>query len=235
MSHPFTDIVIPVHNALDYLRNCVETVCYHTSGYRIIFVDDICDAATKEYMQRCLSDHHDWLLVQTAKQKWFSRASNLGLRLARTPRVVLLNSDCGVGPNWLQALYDTWADVEEKNPGSKIGLVGSVKYDEKPAFPYLLTNFQRVEAVYSYVTGHCYLISMEAVEDLARRRGTPGWYFNERDPGQIHIASDRILCWDLNKADYLTVGTFTANVGHHGGKSWGYNVSAIPYRVEDVD
>lgn len=230
MSHPFTDIVIPVHNALPYLQHCVDTVCQHTSNYRIIFVDDFSDPDTKSYLQAAIHDHKDWLLVQTGKQKWFTRASNLGLRLVKTQRALLLNSDTEVNSGWLQELHDVWDDVEKQRPGVQIGLVGSIQCNDGPT-RYIESHVRNQ----GYISGHCYLLSMSVLEELARRRGTPGWYFNEQDPGQIHIASDRIMCWDMNNNGFVTIGCYHAAVGHHGGKSWGHNLGAIPLFTKDVD
>lgn len=226
----FTDIVMPVHNALSYLKHCVDTVKEHTNGYRIIFVDDYSDQETRDYLNNEVNQHKDWLLLRTGKQKWFTRASNLGLRLAKTDRVMLLNSDTEVNSGWLDEMHAVWNEVESQRPGVKIGLVGSIVCD---------TNAQRwVESTVnnqSYISGHCYLLSLPALYDMSARRGTPGWFFNERDPGQIHIASDRIMCWDMNNAGYTTIGTNHAAVGHHGGKSWGHNLHSIPKTLAEVD
>jgi len=230
MSYPFTDIVIPVHNALDYLRHCVHTVCEHTGNYRIIFVDDFSGPATKQYLQQAIEDHKDWLLVQTGKQKWFTRASNLGLRLVKTERAVLLNSDTEVNSGWLKELYDVWTEVETQRPGIQIGLVGSVTCDTN-ATRWIESHVSKL----GYISGHCYLLRMSVLEEMARRRGTPGWYFNEKDPQQIHIASDRIMCWDMNREGFATIGAYHAAVGHHGGKSWGHQLHTIPKTLEVVD
>lgn len=231
MSHAFTDIVIPVHDALSYLQHCIDTVCQHTSNFRIIFVDDFSDQATKDYLQSAIRDHKDWLLVQTGKQKWFTRASNLGLRLARTDKTVLLNSDTEVNAGWLQELHDVWVDVEAQRPGIRIGLVGSIVCDMNSPHRWIESHVRNQ----GYISGHCYLMNLLVLQELAQRRGTPGWYFNELDPQQIHIASDRIMCWDLNNAGFATIGCYHSAVGHHGGKSWGHNLGAIPLFTKDVD
>ena len=38
---PAIDIVVPIHNAADDLRRCVESVVAHTDGdYRLLLIDD---------------------------------------------------------------------------------------------------------------------------------------------------------------------------------------------------
>lgn len=78
-------------------------------------------------------------------------------------------------------------------------------------------------------------MNLRVLDELSAQRGTPGWYFNEIDPTQIHIASDRIMCWDLNNAGFTTIGCYHAQVGHHGGKSWGHRLGDIPLFTKDVD
>lgn len=230
LDHPFTDIVIPVHDALPFLQHCVDTVCQHTKNFRIIFVDDYSDEMTQAYLRQALKDHPDWLCVRTGKQKWFTRASNLGLRLVRTEKALLLNSDCEVNEDWLGEMHAVWNDVEQQRPGVRIGLVGSIACDlNLPRWIETHVNKK------GYVTGHCYLMSIPVINELATRRGTPGWYFNEKEVEQIHIASDRILCWDLNQNGFTTIGAYHAAVGHHGGKSWGHNLGSIPATLAEVD
>src|SRR5437762_5840345 len=154
MTHPATDIIVPVHNALSYLRHCIDTVCTHTSNYRIVFVDDCSDQDTKNYLQSAINDHSDWLVVHTDKRKWFTRAANMGLRLVKTEKALLLNSDTEVNAGWLQEMYDVWDDVKRVNSIVNIGLVGSISCITDPATPrWIYTNVNNG----GYVSGHCWL------------------------------------------------------------------------------
>ncbi len=220
--HEKIDIVIPVHNAKEFTQQCVESVIEHTNNFRFIFVDDYSDAEATEYLRWLAPQHPSALLLRTNKQKWFTRASNLGLRLVNTPKAVLLNSDCIVRGNWLGELLDVWAELEGQ--GKKIGLVGSV-HDEQAAPRYVETKEP------NYVTGHCLMFNMQAIYEVSANRGTPGWYLNERDAIQVHINSDRILCYDLNKLGYITVAAYKAPCGHYGGKSWHYDMDGLARKV----
>jgi len=220
--NPKTDIVMPVHGALSYTKHCVETVNEHTKNFRWIFVDDYSDEITAAWLREEASRHPDSLLIRTNKQRWFTRASNLGLRMVRTTKAVLLNSDCEVNTGWLEELYSVWNLFEQEHPDKALGLVGATLSEADPR-PYIEHHVSQP----SYVTGHCWLMDMTVMEWLAAHRGTPGWIFNEKDQGQIHIASDRILCWDLNKAGYSTVASFHAKVGHVGGASWGHDLGKV--------
>lgn len=218
MSHPQTDIVIPVHGRKDLIEKLLETLFMHTQDFRLILVDDFSDAETTAFMLEALKRQAFALYVRTSQQKWFTRASNIGLRLVRTSRVVLLNSDCIVDANWLQELYDVWDDASAQS--LNVGMVGSVLSGEEP----------RRWAQYSepgYVTGHCLLLDMALLSEIANKRGTPGWYLDETRHDMLHINSDRFLSYDLNRMGYATVAAFKSAVGHFGGQSWGYQLGRL--------
>jgi len=62
---------------------------------------------------------------------------------------------------------------------------------------------------------------------MAERRGNPGWYLDEVHREAAHINSDRFLSYELNRVGYATVASFKSAVGHHGGKSWDYNLGRV--------
>jgi hypothetical protein len=222
-----TDVVIPVHNAGDFFWNCIQTLRQWTENYRLILVDDYSDAETEEKVRTIARQHQNSILIRTAKQRWFTRAVNLGLRMARTPRVVILNSDCVVDIGWLEELQGVWEEVEGQ--GAKVGLVGSTMSEEE------LRRWE-VTTGADYVTAHCIMCSMHALTEVSVKRGTPGIYLDETKQPNIHIRSDVGLSWDLNALGYTTVRSFKSKVGHHGGKSWAYNLAAInSVSLQDVN
>lgn len=217
---PQTDIIIPVHGALDFTKLCIESVFEYTTDFRLILVDDFSDSETTTYLLSVLHRQATALYLRTSQQKWFTRASNLGLRLVRTQRCVLLNSDCVVDNAWLSELYGVWEEAERESIGRKVGMVGAhLSDEEKRRFAFYLEP--------GYVTGHCLLLSMGVLAEMAERRGNPGWYLDETRQDALHINSDRYLSYEMNRAGYATVAAFKAAVGHHGGKSWGYNLARI--------
>ena len=219
--HPQTDIVIPAHNAYEFLVSCIESVFKYTENFRLILVDDYSDEETTKFLMRMMLLMPTALYIRTGQQKWFTRASNLGLRLVRTERCVLLNSDCVVDKGWLDELYDVWAEsASAKFTGKGVGLVGSHLSAEEP----------RRWGIYvepGYVTGHCLLVSIPILDEIATRRGSAGWYLDEVHREAIHINSDRFLSYELNRAGYTTVASFKAAVGHAGGRSWDYALHKI--------
>lgn len=216
--NPQTDIIVPVHEALDFTQACLDSLFQHTQDFRLIIVDDYSSVETTAYLMSVLQRQRFALYVRTAHQSWFTRASNIGLRLVRTQRCVLLNSDCVLDAGWLEELYAVWDEAEKVFVGKRLGLVGSHLSAEEP---------RRWGEYFKpgYVTGHCLLLSMPVLHEVSSRRGQPGWYLDEVHQEAAHINSDRYLSYELNDLGYVTVASFKAAVGHHGGKSWGYDLS----------
>lgn len=101
---PPVSVVIPVFNAPDDLRRCLDSVIRHTSGAGEIVVID--DASTDAEIHTILEE-----LLGLAGVRVLSNARNLGF-VATANRgfaatrgdVVLLNADTEVGPRWVDRL-----------------------------------------------------------------------------------------------------------------------------------
>lgn len=232
MSYPITDVVLPVHGALEYVKVCVETLYAYTPFLgRLIIVDDYSDEKTREFLYGadCLGKKKRNLYVRTNQQSWFTRASNTGLRLVETPRAVLLNSDVVLNAGWMEELYDVWADFENKFNPRKVGLVGDWG---NPHTPLRYKETQEPD----YVTAHLWLVSMQALQEISVARGDPGRFLNEIRQDCCHINSDRIGSYELNRAGYATVVAYKTPCGHHGGRSWRYDLGRTSgLRLEDLD
>lgn len=218
---PFTDIVIPIHGTREFpvetlLPDCFRTVAQHTQNYRLIVVDDHSDADCANVVDSICRGYPNCVLVRTHTQNWFTKAVNKGLRLVRTQRAVVLNCDTVVDQGWLDELYDCWQEAETQL-GKPVGLVGSnLNPDLGPTMRW------RYTVPPHYVTGHCWLLSMDAIAAASCQRGMPGWYLDETNPINAHIRSDIELSHRLNGMGMLTIESFRSAVGHHGGKSWGH-------------
>jgi GT2 family glycosyltransferase/glycosyltransferase involved in cell wall biosynthesis len=111
MPHPpgaAIDIIVPVYNAADDLRRCVDSVLLHTDGdYRLLLIDDASpDPAIGAYLEeiqsRALPQVH---CVSNESNVGFTLTANRGMSSARAGAdVVLLNSDAIVTRGWLDKL-----------------------------------------------------------------------------------------------------------------------------------
>lgn len=218
------DIVIPVRitekfqNHMD-LKICVDSLVRTTDLWRLILVDDNSDSSGAAFVDEIARKYRTTMLIRTGFQRWWTRAVNLGLRMARTERVVVLNTDVVLDDGWLEELRACWSEAETTT-GERVALVGSVMSDPEP-------RRWAVSTGQDYVTGHCWLVSMSALSEISAARGMPGIYLDETRQDMIHIRSDVQTCWELNRAGWQTIKSFKAKVGHVGGKSWGHRLGDI--------
>ncbi len=112
------DVVICVHNALDDVRDCLDSVIHHsTPVYRLVLVDDGSSAKTRDTLADFASSQGA-LLIRNETALGYTLAANQGLRASKADHVILLNSDTVVTRDWLERLVA----CAESDP--KIGLVG---------------------------------------------------------------------------------------------------------------
>lgn len=230
MARELLYVVLPVHSRGEYdtrecLRACVDGMHATADNLRMIFVDDFCDEAGSACIKEIASRFKESYVIRTEKQRWFTRAVNLGLRLVRTPWVLVINSDCVFDKGWLDEML---AVRDEVGGSGKVGLIGSTQSGEEP---------RRYASIVhpDYVTGHCWLASMQAFFDCSAARGMPGWYLDETQAINIHIRSDNEICLAMQRLGYVTVKSFKSAVGHPGGRSWGHQLARIPARLDAVN
>jgi GT2 family glycosyltransferase/glycosyltransferase involved in cell wall biosynthesis len=112
------DVIVCVHNALDEVQRCLESVVQNTAApYQLILVDDGSAAPTRDFVRRFAAEHSATLLrSETARGYTFAAID--GQRQSTADYVVMLNSDTVVTAGWL----DRMIACAETN--SRIGLVG---------------------------------------------------------------------------------------------------------------
>ena len=112
------DIIVCVHNALEDVQCCLESIVrYTTPPYRLILVDDGSDAPTRDYLANFAESQGEKLL-RSEEATGYTLAANRGLRYSTADYVLLLNSDTIVTPQWLDRMV-ACAESDEQ-----IGVVG---------------------------------------------------------------------------------------------------------------
>jgi GT2 family glycosyltransferase/glycosyltransferase involved in cell wall biosynthesis len=112
------DVVVCVHDALEDVRDCLDSVIRHsTPVYRLILVDDGSGAETRDFLASFASSQGA-LLIRNESARGYTLAANQGLRAARADHVVLLNSDTVVTREWLDRL------VACAESDDRVGLAG---------------------------------------------------------------------------------------------------------------
>jgi GT2 family glycosyltransferase/glycosyltransferase involved in cell wall biosynthesis len=101
-----TDIVIPIYNAPDDLRKCIESVFAHTdvSHYRLTLIDDGSpDVRIGQYLEELGKTAPQVYVLRNEKNLGFTATVNRAFR-ETTQDVLLLNSDTVVTPHWLPSM-----------------------------------------------------------------------------------------------------------------------------------
>jgi len=118
---PNVDVVICVHNALEDVQKCYESVgktAYPAEKLRIILIDDGSDKPTQSYLETVASAHAQTDLIRREKAGGYTIAANTGLRASKAEFICLLNSDTIVPPSWLKKMTRVFADHYD------VGIVG---------------------------------------------------------------------------------------------------------------
>jgi len=102
------DIIIPVHNSLGYMQNCLGSIrrCSSNAIHKIILVDDFSSVETAAWLADYRDRHDDVLLVRNAENLGFTRAVMAGVEQSHAPYMLFLNSDTEVTSDWLDGMLE---------------------------------------------------------------------------------------------------------------------------------
>jgi len=167
-----TAIVVPVHNAHDYVESIKEQLMSVEDP--VVWVDDASDEETSTLI------YDEPYYIRNERQQLFSRTSNRGIRFAYRlfdPEfIALVNTDCELREGWLETLKQIMARDE------RIGLVG---YDNE--CEHQDDEFRELDDS-EYVTGHCILLRVAMLKEIG--------VFCETDTNGTHLSHTRDL-WGL--------------------------------------
>jgi GT2 family glycosyltransferase len=224
------DIVVCVHNALEDVERCLESIVQHTTQpYSMILIDDGSDSPTQQLLTRFASQNSA-TLIRNEPASGYTRAANQGLRAARGDFVVLLNSDTIVTSGWLERLLT----CVEADP--KIGIVGplsnTASWQSIPKIessgdwatnplPQGITTEKMAELVDQYsgylfpslpfLNGFCLLIRREVMNQIG--------FFNEELFGEGY-GEENDYCLEARKEDETFPGRSGIGVYHAQSRSY---------------
>lgn len=113
------DIVVCVHNALEDVRRCLESVLSRTAiDYSLIVVNDGSEPETTAWLRQSAAQHSVIELIETDGPLGYTRAANRGMRASTAPYLVLLNSDTIVPRLWVECL------LQCLQTDDRLGIVG---------------------------------------------------------------------------------------------------------------
>jgi GT2 family glycosyltransferase/glycosyltransferase involved in cell wall biosynthesis len=224
-----TTIIIPVYNAYEDTKKCVESVIQHTDHKHPILIVD--DASTDLRIKKLLGEfsltQSHISVVENFDNLGFVKTCNLAFSASDgSTDVVLLNSDTVVTPNWLDKLIN--AAYSEKNvatvtPLTNNGTICSVpiwlESNDIPAghtiisFASLIENISLKE--YPQIptaVGFCMYIKRDVLNKVG--------YFDAVNFGRGYGEENDFCCRATNSG-YIHIIDDSTFVYHSGSKSFG--------------
>ncbi len=118
---PRASVIVLTWNALDYTRQCAESLLTHTDPrHELIFVDNGSRQDTLDYLAELEAQFGQVKVICNGENRGFAGGNNVGLAAATGEYLCLLNSDTVVTDGWLDRLMRPLED------DPRLGLVGPV-------------------------------------------------------------------------------------------------------------
>lgn len=229
------DIVIPVYNAFEDVKRCLESLEKQTDGFRVTtyIVNDASEAETTNFLREFCKGKPSFVLIEHEKNMMYSKTVNDGLRSSTADYVITLNSDTIVTKGWLQGL------VRCMQTDEKIGVVGPLSnaaswqnvpklLDEDNQFavneiPEGLSEDDMAELVSNashhvyprvpFVNGFCFMIARKVIEKV-------GYLDEETFPTGYGEEND--YCLRVADAGFTLAIADDSYVFHAKSKSFGH-------------
>lgn len=172
-------IVIPIYNAYEDTKKCIETVLEHTTvKYKLVLIDDKSTDSRISLLLDSYEDFENIYIIRNEVNKGFTKNVNIGISHAKND-VILLNSDTKVTPRWIQKIiYAAYSDEEigtltPISNASDISVPIMYQNNEIPSFldvdsMSLLVEKSSVNGNLFAPTGNgfCLFIKRETLEDV---------------------------------------------------------------------
>lgn len=213
-----TSIIIPTHNKLSYVQECIESIVRYTQEpYELIVIDNASDDGTAEWLR---SAHIDRLRMKVCDRNiGFAGAVNQGLHMAAGSSLLILNNDTVVTRNWLTNMLTAVMSDHA------IGIVGPVT-NYISGMQQIETNYTGIKEMHQFaetnnvsdpsrwkdtvrITGFCMLMR----RDVFRAIG----YFDEGF--EIGNFEDDDYCHRARFLGYRLVVAEDAFIHHYGSVS----------------
>lgn len=172
-------IIIPIYNAFDDTKACIESVFKNTVlDFNLYLIDDVSTDSRIASLLNQYEKYDNVFVIRNSVNKGFTRNVNMGMELSDTD-VILLNSDTIVTKNWdrklVLAAYSNKniATVTPMSNASDISVPVMGKDNKIPNFldidkmGKLIENFSVKGNIMSPTgNGFCLFIKREALNDL---------------------------------------------------------------------
>lgn len=104
---PKISVIIPVYNAEQYLRRCLDSVCNQTlKDIEIICIDDFSSDGSAEILEKYSKQYPNLKFSRQEKNQGESAARNAGVALAKGEYMAFVDNDDELDLNFYEKLYD---------------------------------------------------------------------------------------------------------------------------------
>jgi len=224
------DIIIPIYNASEYVKECLRTILLNTDQkHRIIAIDDCSTDPDIESILNSFSQKN-YIHLKNERNLGFIKTVNMGMMLSRND-VVLVNSDTLLPRRWLETIDEClWSSekISICTPLSNNATIFSVPYFNQPndlpegwtvdEFAHLIhKTSQRFYPDVPTGVGFCMAIKREVIDKVGLIDERFGMGYSDECDYAMRANQEgyRIVCCD------------NGFVFHHGEKSFSINSTLL--------
>jgi len=222
-------IIVPIFNAYDDTKDCLDSVLLYTDyRHKILLMDDASnDQRVAELTNKLSCQYSHITYFRHTENVGFVRNCNVAFNISeQTEDVVLLNSDTIVTPNWLEKLilaaYSS-SNISTVTPLTNNGTICSVpNWLEENKIPegYDIVSFSKLIETISLTkyprvptaVGFCMYIKRKVLDEVG--------YFDEVNFGKGY-GEENDFCCRASHAGYYHIVDDSTFVYHAGSKSFG--------------
>lgn len=233
------DIIIPVHNAIQWVKLCLTELFAHTEDDvlgQVILVNDNSTNESRALLARVIAEFPRAMLFDNAGRGGFGGACNFGVSKSSAPYFLLLNTDCLVTRGTVRKLVEACeADrgiglvcpLSNNSPVLTLPLRAGRTYWEmnsmlEKAFEGDALEERVLDAC--TVVGNCLLVSRRCWDEVGEFDPMWGKGYGEETDLQMRAM-------DKGYRGTVRVDTY---VYHHGGASFRYDPEAIELQKQNL-
>lgn len=226
-ANPAVSIMVLSYRNYRHVRDCVDSVLASTcKDFKVYIVDNNSEKAVIEAIRERYGSRPEVEIVENSENLGYAEGNNVGIRLARSEFIVLLNNDTTVEPGWLEPLLEKMKsdpkiaacqpkllNMEDRSTFDYSGAAGG--YIDRYGYPFLrgrlLDTVERDEGQYDsdvlldWCSGAAFMVRRSALDEV-------GFF----DPLLFMYGEENDLCWRLKKCGYKIAFVHRSVVYHAG-------------------
>lgn len=217
------DVVVPIYNAYEVLKNCLKSLQgYQSSAFQIVLINDAStDERIKPYLDK-IARRNNWQVIHQPLNSGFVKTANKGLKLSNN-HTILLNSDTIVTKYWIKSFKQalkTNPSLGTATPWSNNAEICSLPdflvnhplpQNIKQLAKALYKNYRPKYPIIPTAVGFCMLVSKMAKKEVG--------YFDEEHFGHGY-GEENDYSLRVKRAGLKNILCDNAYVAHVGNQSF---------------